>query len=44
MKKIIVSGATGFIGSNFVKYLTDKDIEVIALGRKDYCSIRTLSV
>lgn len=34
MKKAIVTGATGFIGSNFVEYLIKNDIEVLALGRK----------
>jgi len=34
MKKAIVTGATGFIGSAFVKYLTREGIEVLALGRK----------
>ncbi len=35
MKKAIVTGATGFIGSAFVEYLIKKDIEVLALGRKN---------
>jgi nucleoside-diphosphate-sugar epimerase len=35
MKKAIVSGATGFIGSSFVQYLGKKGIEVLALGRKN---------
>ena len=35
MKKAIVTGATGFIGSAFVEYLIKKDIEVLALGRKE---------
>jgi len=34
MKKAIVTGATGFIGSAFVEYLTDRRIDVLALGRK----------
>lgn len=34
MKKAIVTGATGFIGSAFVEYLTEKNIDVVALGRK----------
>ena len=34
MKKAIVTGATGFIGSAFVEYLTGKNIDVLALGRK----------
>lgn len=36
MKKIIVSGATGFIGSAFVRFLVKKDVEVLSLGRKHY--------
>ncbi len=34
MKKAIVTGATGFIGSSFVQFLVNKGIDVIALGRK----------
>ena len=36
MKKLVVTGATGFIGSHFIKFLTDCNIEVLALGRKDF--------
>ncbi len=39
MKQAIVTGATGFIGSYFVEYLINKNIEVLALGRKDYNEI-----
>tara|TARA_Y100001968_G_C19344088_1_gene711115 strand:+ start:264 stop:1214 length:951 start_codon:yes stop_codon:yes gene_type:complete len=35
MKKAIVTGSTGFIGSVFVEYLTNKGIEVLALGRRN---------
>lgn len=35
MKKAIVTGATGFIGSTFVEYLINNDIKVLALGRKE---------
>lgn len=42
MKKAIVTGATGFIGSVFVEYLIQKNIEVLALGRKDYEDISTI--
>jgi len=34
MKKAIVTGATGFIGSEFVKFLTNKGVDVLALGRR----------
>jgi nucleoside-diphosphate-sugar epimerase len=34
MKKVIVTGATGFIGSAFVEYLALRNVEVLALGRK----------
>ena len=33
--KIIVTGATGFIGAKFVELLTDLGVEVLALGRKN---------
>ena len=35
MKKAIVTGATGFIGSTFVQFLATQGIEVLAIGRKD---------
>ncbi|WAC89467.1 NAD-dependent epimerase/dehydratase family protein [Mycobacterium sp. Aquia_213] len=42
MKKAIVTGATGFIGSLFVEYLTQMGVEVLALGRKTPEEIRPL--
>jgi nucleoside-diphosphate-sugar epimerase len=39
MNAAIVTGATGFIGSAFVKYLIDKGIKVLALGRKEFHDI-----
>ena len=39
MKNIIVTGATGYIGSEFVKLLVSRGINVIALGRKEYENI-----
>jgi nucleoside-diphosphate-sugar epimerase len=39
MVQIIVSGATGFIGSAFVKNLIDEDFKVVALGRKNFDDI-----
>ena len=42
MKKAIVTGATGYIGSVFVAYLIQKNIEVLALGRKDYADISAI--
>lgn len=35
MKKAIVTGATGFIGSKFVELLLRQGIDVLALGRRD---------
>ncbi len=40
MKKAIVTGATGFIGSVFVEHLTQLGIEVLALGRKTFDEVR----
>ena len=40
MKKAIVTGATGFIGSSFVQFLVDKGIDVVALGRKPLEEVR----
>ena len=35
MKQVIITGATGFIGSGFVQFLVDRGIDVLAMGRKD---------
>lgn len=42
MKKAIITGATGFIGSVLVNHLTEKGIDVIALGRKNKNDISDL--
>lgn len=42
MKKVIVSGATGFIGSSFVEFLIKKNIIVLALGRKVFDDVSSL--
>lgn len=42
MKSAIVTGATGFIGSVFVDYLVNKNIKVLALGRKCHKDISEL--
>lgn len=39
MKKAIITGATGFIGSAFVEYLVKKNTDVLALGRKEFDKI-----
>lgn len=40
MSHILVTGALGFIGSNFVNYYIDKyaDVHITILDKKDYCS------
>lgn len=35
MNRVIVTGATGFIGSAFIKFLLNQKVDVLALGRKD---------
>ena len=35
MKKVVITGATGFVGSNLVKYLIDKNFEIGIIIRKD---------
>lgn len=40
MKKAIVTGATGFIGASFVKFLTDNGVDVVALGRKKITEVK----
>jgi nucleoside-diphosphate-sugar epimerase len=42
MKKAIVTGATGFIGSVFVEYLTRMGVEVLALGRRARADVSLL--
>ena len=36
MKKAIITGATGFIGSVLAKHLTENSVDVIALGRRNF--------
>ena len=38
MKKIIVTGGSGFIGSNVVNLLTNKKFQVIVLDKKNLIS------
>lgn len=35
MKKVVITGATGMIGLNLINYLLEKDIEVLAIIRKN---------
>lgn len=35
-KRVLVTGSTGFVGSNFVPLLKDEDCEIIAPTREDY--------
>ena len=42
MKKAIVTGSTGFIGSSFVEFLISKGIDVLALGRKNLNDISSI--
>ena len=39
MRHVLLIGGAGYIGSVFVQYLIQKNIEVLALGRKDYSDI-----
>lgn len=36
MKKVIISGADGFVGSNTVEYFLANDMEILALGRGEF--------
>lgn len=40
MKQAIVTGATGFIGAVFVEFLTERGVDVLALGRKSLADAR----
>ena len=42
MKKVIISGATGFIGSRLVRLLLKNNIEVLALGKRDRKDVNPL--
>jgi nucleoside-diphosphate-sugar epimerase len=44
MKKVIITGATGYIGSNLVKELIKNDCEVFAVVRKDSLKIDLLPI
>ncbi len=39
MKKAIISGSTGFIGSVFTEYLLDRGVDVLALGRRRFSDL-----
>ena len=34
MKKILITGSTGFVGSNLVPYLKESGFEVVGISRK----------
>ncbi|AJC93648.1 NAD(P)-dependent oxidoreductase [Campylobacter volucris] len=42
MKKVIISGAAGFIGSRLVRLLLKNNVEVLALGKKDRKNVNPL--
>jgi nucleoside-diphosphate-sugar epimerase len=42
MKQVIITGATGFIGSRLVRMLLDDNIQVLAIGRKDWKDVDPL--
>ena len=39
MKKVIITGGAGFLGSKLSETLNNSGYEVLALGRKDYSDI-----
>ena len=39
MKKAIITGSTGFIGSSFIQFLVSKGIDVLAIGRKELVDV-----
>lgn len=43
MKKVLITGATGFVGSWVVQEMLDHDIEVVAVVREDSANIERLS-
>lgn len=44
MKKVIVTGANGFLGSELVKYLNSENIAVIAIVRSDNIHTKNISI
>ena len=40
--KILITGATGFIGSRLVRLLLNNNIEVLAIGRKEWHEVDSL--
>ncbi|HEC1783395.1 TPA: NAD(P)-dependent oxidoreductase [Campylobacter lari] len=42
MKKVIISGATGFIGSRLTRLLLKSNVEVLALGKRDRKDVNPL--
>jgi nucleoside-diphosphate-sugar epimerase len=39
MKKVIITGSTGFIGTHFVSFLLSRGIDVLAIGRRPISSL-----
>ena len=39
IKKILITGGSGFIGTNLVKFLISKNIEIHNIDKISYCSI-----
>lgn len=44
MNQVIITGATGFIGSRLVRMLLEDDFEVLAIGRKEWNDIDRLKL
>ena len=44
MEKVVITGATGMIGLNLINYLLEKDIEVLAIIRRDSSRKKLLPV
>ena len=39
IKKILITGGSGFIGTNLVRFLINKNIEVHNIDKMSYCSV-----
>ena len=42
--KIIITGGLGFIGSNLIRYLLNKNLKILNLDKISYCSVKAQGI